>query len=80
MTTPDSRTPDTAPARRIRRISERQVDDRAALDALLDGEIVGHLAFAVEGAPIVVPMGYAGRPAAGSPCAPPPRAPRSHSR
>ena len=47
------------PARRIRRLSERQVVDRAALDALLDEELVGHLAAVVDGTPIVVPMGYA---------------------
>ncbi|GAA1826054.1 pyridoxamine 5'-phosphate oxidase family protein [Agromyces salentinus] len=49
----------SAPARRIRRLSEREVVDRDALDALLDGELVGHLAAVVDGAPIVVPMGYA---------------------
>ncbi|MFF2371974.1 pyridoxamine 5'-phosphate oxidase family protein [Agromyces sp. NPDC058110] len=46
-------------ARRIRRLSERQVVDRAAVDALLDEELVGHLAAVVDGVPIVVPMGFA---------------------
>jgi len=52
------------PARRIRRLADRQVADRAALYALLDEELVGHLAVSVAGeaaaaAPVVVPMGYA---------------------
>ena len=47
------------PARRIRRLSERQVVDRAAVDALLDEELVGHLTAVVDGMPIVVPMGFA---------------------
>lgn len=50
---------DSAPARRIRRLSERQVVDRAAVDALLDEELVGHLTAVVDGLPIVVPMGFA---------------------
>ncbi len=50
--------------RRIRRLADRQVTDRAALYALLDEELVGHLAVTSAGesasaAPIVVPMGYA---------------------
>jgi uncharacterized protein len=48
----------TAP-RRIRRLAERQTTDRGALFALLDGELVGHLAAVVDGMPVVVPMGYA---------------------
>ncbi|GAA1793216.1 pyridoxamine 5'-phosphate oxidase family protein [Agromyces lapidis] len=47
------------PARRIRRLAERQTTDRAALVELLDGEFVGHLAAVADGVPIVVPMGYA---------------------
>lgn len=50
---------DPAPARRIRRLSERQVVDRDAVHALLDEELVGHLAAVVDGMPIVVPMGFA---------------------
>ena len=50
--------------RRIRRLSDRQVTDREALYALLDEELVGHLAVTAPGgdpgaAPVVVPMGYA---------------------
>ena len=45
--------------RRIRRLAERQVVDREALDALLDGELVGHLTAVIDSAPVVVPMGYA---------------------
>jgi uncharacterized protein len=48
----------TAP-RHIRRLSERQTTDRDALFALLDDELVGHLAAVVDGAPVVVPMGFA---------------------
>src|SRR5215207_6443310 len=48
----------TAP-RRIRRLAERQTTDRNALFALLDDELVGHLAAVVDGVPVVVPMGYA---------------------
>ncbi|MGI9825091.1 pyridoxamine 5'-phosphate oxidase family protein [Agromyces sp. Marseille-Q5079] len=60
----DTPVPDGGPAphgggRRIRRLSERQVVDRDALDALLDSELVGHLAAVVDGMPVVVPMGYA---------------------
>ncbi|MRG59868.1 pyridoxamine 5'-phosphate oxidase family protein [Agromyces sp. CFH 90414] len=47
------------PARRIRRMPERQVVDRDALHRLLDGELVGHLAVVHHGAPIVVPMAFA---------------------
>lgn len=45
--------------RRIHRMPERQRDDRETLDALLDHELVGHLAVVAHGAPIVVPMGFA---------------------
>ena len=45
--------------RRIRRLAERQTTDRHALFTLLDGELVGHLAAVVDGAPVVVPTGYA---------------------
>ena len=48
----------TAP-RRIRRLAERQTTDRDALFALLDDELVGHLAAVVDGTPVIVPMGYA---------------------
>ncbi|SIO03932.1 pyridoxamine 5'-phosphate oxidase family protein [Agromyces cerinus] len=58
MTTIDHASPAPAP-RRIRRMSERQTTDRAALFELLDTELVGHLAVAADGVPVVVPMGYA---------------------
>ncbi|GAA4368946.1 pyridoxamine 5'-phosphate oxidase family protein [Agromyces bauzanensis] len=45
--------------RRIRRLPERQTADRIDLFALLDDELVGHLAAVVDGEPVVVPMGYA---------------------
>ena len=50
---------DTTAPRRIRRLAERQTTDRDALFALLDAEFVGHLAAVVDGAPVVVPMGFA---------------------
>ncbi|MFK4730950.1 pyridoxamine 5'-phosphate oxidase family protein [Agromyces mediolanus] len=49
----------SAADRRIRRMPERQRDDRAQLDALLDQELVGHLAVVAGGQPLVVPMAYA---------------------
>jgi uncharacterized protein len=52
-------TTNTTTPRRIRRLSERQTSDRDALFALLDDELVGHLAAVVDGQPVVVPMGYA---------------------
>ncbi|WP_350348228.1 pyridoxamine 5'-phosphate oxidase family protein [Agromyces sp. G08B096] len=57
MTSTDLSAP--APDRRIRRMPERQVTDQAALHALLDAELVGHLAATHYGGPIVVPMAYA---------------------
>lgn len=48
----------TAP-RRIRRLPERQTTDTFDLFALLDEELVGHLAAVVDDQPVVVPMGYA---------------------
>ena len=49
----------TTEPRRIRRLAERQTTDRDALFALLDEELVGHLAAVVDGSPVVVPMGFA---------------------
>jgi len=49
----------TTSPRRIRRLAERQTTDRDALFALLDEELVGHLAAVVDGQPVIVPMGYA---------------------
>ncbi|MFC9917309.1 pyridoxamine 5'-phosphate oxidase family protein [Agromyces binzhouensis] len=48
-----------APARRIRRLPDRETVDRFALHELLDAELVGHLAVVAGDAPVVVPMGYA---------------------
>ncbi|GAA1058814.1 pyridoxamine 5'-phosphate oxidase family protein [Agromyces bracchium] len=48
-----------APARRIRRLPDRETVDRFALHELLDAELVGHLAVVSGGVPVVVPMGYA---------------------
>ncbi|QEO14377.1 pyridoxamine 5'-phosphate oxidase family protein [Agromyces intestinalis] len=48
-----------APDRRIRRLADRQVTDRAPLYRLLDDQLVGHLAAVADGVPIVVPMAYA---------------------
>ena len=62
VTTTDSTTATATSAtarRRIRRMPERQTADRDALFALLDSELVGHLAAVVDGEPVVVPMGYA---------------------
>lgn len=56
---PGSEASDRSADRRIRRMPERQRDDRETLDALLDQELVGHLAVVAHGAPIVVPMGFA---------------------
>lgn len=55
----NSMTTITPPARRIRRLPDRQTTDRFALYDLLDTELVGHLAVAVDGVPVIVPMGYA---------------------
>ncbi|MGR2752425.1 pyridoxamine 5'-phosphate oxidase family protein [Agromyces arachidis] len=49
----------TPPLRRIRRLPDRETTDRFALHELLDAEFVGHLAVAVDGVPVIVPMGYA---------------------
>ncbi|WP_353829308.1 pyridoxamine 5'-phosphate oxidase family protein [Agromyces sp. SYSU T0242] len=47
------------PSRRLRRLPDRETSDRLALDELLDAELVGHLAVALDGVPVVVPMGFA---------------------
>jgi uncharacterized protein len=44
---------------RIRRLPEKQVWERAALDAILDAGRVAHLAFAADGQPYAVPVAYA---------------------
>lgn len=52
-------TTNTTAPRRIRRLPERQTTDRVDLFALLDEELVGHLAAVVDGEPVVVPMAFA---------------------
>ncbi|MHB1775798.1 MAG: pyridoxamine 5'-phosphate oxidase family protein [Acidimicrobiales bacterium] len=47
------------PRTRLRRLRELQVDDRAALDELLDTAIVGHVGVVVDGEPVVVPTAVA---------------------
>ncbi|WP_285462216.1 pyridoxamine 5'-phosphate oxidase family protein [Agromyces sp. NBRC 114283] len=49
----------TSSPRRVRRLPERQRHERAELDALLDQELVGHLAVVADGQPLVIPMAYA---------------------
>src|SRR6185437_8000783 len=47
------------PRTQVRRIPEKQVDDRTALDALLDTALIGHLAVVTDAWPFVVPVGIA---------------------
>ncbi|QTX04191.1 pyridoxamine 5'-phosphate oxidase family protein [Agromyces archimandritae] len=57
---PAASTPEpTSPSTEIRRLAARATDDRAALDAFLDSQLVAHVAVAEGETPIVVPMGYA---------------------
>lgn len=44
---------------RVRRLSERQVDDRAALDAILDEAVLAHVAYVDDGVPLVLPFACA---------------------
>ncbi|MFE5670277.1 pyridoxamine 5'-phosphate oxidase family protein [Agromyces sp. NPDC056523] len=59
IATPAAPSRTTATARRVRRLPDRQTSDRLALHELLDSELVGHLAVALDGVPVVVPMGFA---------------------
>ena len=43
------------PSTRITRLRELQVEDRAALDSLIDGTVVGHVGLVVDYTPMVVP-------------------------
>ncbi|MFL6100706.1 MAG: pyridoxamine 5'-phosphate oxidase family protein [Actinomycetales bacterium] len=43
----------------VRRLPEKQVHDRAALNELLDAALVGHIAVVTDGWPFVVPVGIA---------------------
>ncbi|MDQ1603044.1 MAG: uncharacterized protein QOE01_889 [Actinomycetota bacterium] len=44
---------------RIRRLPEKQVDERSVLDAVLDAGLVAHVAVVDDDQPFVLPMGYA---------------------
>ena len=57
----DATTPVPAPSdrTRVRRLPKRGVYDRAAIDTILDEGIVCHVGFVHEGAPVVIPTGYA---------------------
>jgi uncharacterized protein len=44
---------------RVRRAPKRGVYDRATIDAILDEALIGHVGFAVEGQPYVIPMLHA---------------------
>lgn len=48
-----------APPTRISRLRELQVEDRPALDSLLDGARVAHIGFDVDGHPVVLPTAMA---------------------
>ncbi|KQX07515.1 MULTISPECIES: pyridoxamine 5'-phosphate oxidase family protein [unclassified Leifsonia] len=52
-------TTDTQPNTRIRRLSDRQVTDRDALDAVLDEAVIAHVAAATPAGPLVIPMAFA---------------------
>jgi nitroimidazol reductase NimA-like FMN-containing flavoprotein (pyridoxamine 5'-phosphate oxidase superfamily) len=47
------------PRSTVRRGKERAATDRSALYAVLDACLICHLAFVVDGSPIVIPTGYA---------------------
>lgn len=47
------------PRTTVKRLPQRAAYDRATLDAILDEGLVGHLGFAVEGQPYVLPIVYA---------------------
>jgi uncharacterized protein len=47
------------PRTQVRRLPEKQVDDRDALYRLLDTTLIGHLAVVTDGWPFVVPVGVA---------------------
>jgi len=48
-----------APRTRIRRQRQRQVEDRSALDALLDEVLVAHVGIVADGHPVVLPTAFA---------------------
>ncbi|MEA3203171.1 MAG: uncharacterized protein QOI63_846 [Thermoplasmata archaeon] len=46
------------PKTQVRRLPQRGVYDRAAIDAILDEGLVCHVGFVDEGLPVVIPTGY----------------------
>ena len=46
---------------RIRRLSEKAVNERSVLDAILDEGLVAHIGIIDDGQPFVIPVGYARR-------------------
>ena len=51
--------PNPAPRTRVRRLRELQVDERSALDALLDEVLVAHVGLLADGQPLVLPTAFA---------------------
>ncbi|CAN5288009.1 MAG: pyridoxamine 5'-phosphate oxidase family protein [Acidimicrobiia bacterium] len=49
----------SAPRTTVRRLAERGVYDRAAIDAVLDEALICHVGFVVEGGPVVIPTIHA---------------------
>ena len=47
------------PRTRVRRLPEKQVHDRAALNALLDSALIGHAGVVADGQPFVLPVAIA---------------------
>jgi nitroimidazol reductase NimA-like FMN-containing flavoprotein (pyridoxamine 5'-phosphate oxidase superfamily) len=47
------------PSTRITRLRDLQVEDRSALDSLIDGTLVGHVGLVVDDGPVVVPTAVA---------------------
>jgi nitroimidazol reductase NimA-like FMN-containing flavoprotein (pyridoxamine 5'-phosphate oxidase superfamily) len=47
------------PQTQVRRVPQRGVYDRAAIDAILDEGLVCHVGFVDDGLPVVIPTGYA---------------------
>ncbi len=47
------------PRTRVRRLPARGAYDRSAIDPILDEGLVAHVGFVHDGAPFVIPMGYA---------------------
>src|SRR5579862_8668057 len=47
------------PSTRVTRLRELQVEDRAALDDLIDATLIGHVGLVVDGGPVVVPTAIA---------------------